>query len=133
LLRSRHPRPRRRRATEQRDEIAASDESCHLIPPASEGCGPTIAQSKGVPRGPALRPSRSRRFHAKRRHQGAGEVRLAGGAFVVRPRVRLPACQNRRLSALSRKDFSIPAESGNLSVLDGEHPDFAPLLRGSCC
>jgi hypothetical protein len=28
---------------EQHHELAASDETCHLIPP--EGCGPTIAQS----------------------------------------------------------------------------------------
>ena len=34
LLRARRERPRRRRAAEQRDELAASDESCHLIPPA---------------------------------------------------------------------------------------------------
>ena len=34
LLRARRNRPRHRRATEQRDELAASDESCHLIPPA---------------------------------------------------------------------------------------------------
>ena len=34
LLRARRDRPRRRRAAEQRDELAASDESCHLIPPA---------------------------------------------------------------------------------------------------
>ena len=34
LLRPRRERPRRRRAAEQRDELAASDESCHLIPPA---------------------------------------------------------------------------------------------------
>jgi hypothetical protein len=33
LLRPCRERPRRR-AAEQRDEIAASDESCHLIPPA---------------------------------------------------------------------------------------------------
>ena len=34
LLRARRERPRSRRAAEQRDELAASDESCHLIPPA---------------------------------------------------------------------------------------------------
>ena len=34
LLRARRERPRRRRTAEQRDELAASDESCHLIPPA---------------------------------------------------------------------------------------------------
>ena len=34
LLRPRRERPRRRRTAEQRDELAASDESCHLIPPA---------------------------------------------------------------------------------------------------
>ena len=34
LLRARRERPRRRRAAEQRDELAASDESGHLIPPA---------------------------------------------------------------------------------------------------
>ena len=34
LLRARRKRPRRRRAAKQRDELAASDESCHLIPPA---------------------------------------------------------------------------------------------------
>jgi hypothetical protein len=34
LLRARRERPRCRRAAEQRDELAASDESCHLIPPA---------------------------------------------------------------------------------------------------
>ena len=33
LLRARRERPSRR-AAEQRDELAASDESCHLIPPA---------------------------------------------------------------------------------------------------
>jgi hypothetical protein len=34
LLRPRRERPRRNRAAEQRDELAASDESCHVIPPA---------------------------------------------------------------------------------------------------
>jgi hypothetical protein len=34
LLRSRRERPRRRRAAEQRDELAAPDAKCHLIPPA---------------------------------------------------------------------------------------------------
>src|SRR5262245_12825083 len=34
LLRARREWPRRSRAPEQRDELAASDESCHLIPPA---------------------------------------------------------------------------------------------------
>ncbi len=38
LLRARHERRRHHRAAEQRDELAASDESCHLIP--QEGCGP---------------------------------------------------------------------------------------------
>ena len=33
LLRARCERPPHRRAAEQRDELAASDESCHLIPP----------------------------------------------------------------------------------------------------
>jgi hypothetical protein len=33
LLRARRERPRRR-AAEQRDELAAPDESCHVIPPA---------------------------------------------------------------------------------------------------
>ena len=36
-----HAQPHSR--AEQRHELAASDETCHLIPP--EGCGPTIAQS----------------------------------------------------------------------------------------
>jgi hypothetical protein len=34
LLRARRQRPRCCRAAKQRDELAASDESCHLIPPA---------------------------------------------------------------------------------------------------
>jgi hypothetical protein len=34
LLRPHRERPNRRPAAEQRDELAASDESCHLIPPA---------------------------------------------------------------------------------------------------
>ena len=34
-----------RRAAEQRDEFAASDESCHLIPPAGRATASTIAQS----------------------------------------------------------------------------------------
>jgi hypothetical protein len=34
LTRPRRERPRCRRAAEQRDELASSDESCHLIPPA---------------------------------------------------------------------------------------------------
>ena len=36
-----HAQPHSR--AEQHHELAASDETCHLIPP--EGCGPTIAQS----------------------------------------------------------------------------------------
>ncbi|HEX6614289.1 MAG TPA: hypothetical protein VF022_10530, partial [Rhodanobacteraceae bacterium] len=34
LLRPRRERSRGRRTAEQRDELAALDESCHLIPPA---------------------------------------------------------------------------------------------------
>src|SRR5262249_38008247 len=34
LLRVRRQRPRRRGAAEKRDELAATDENCHLIPPA---------------------------------------------------------------------------------------------------
>ena len=49
LLRSCSNRPTSTGTGQQRDEFAASDESCHLIP---GGCGPTIAQSKGVPRVP---------------------------------------------------------------------------------
>ena len=39
LLRMRCERPRRRCTTEQRDELASSDESCHLIPPAGRVTG----------------------------------------------------------------------------------------------
>jgi hypothetical protein len=38
LLRVRRKRPRRHRPADQRDELAASGESCHLIPPAGR-CG----------------------------------------------------------------------------------------------
>jgi hypothetical protein len=34
LLRARRERPSGRRAAEQRDELAAPDAKCHLIPPA---------------------------------------------------------------------------------------------------
>ena len=34
LLRPRRQRPRNRRTAEERDELAPSDERCHLIPPA---------------------------------------------------------------------------------------------------
>ena len=55
-LRPRRERPRRRRAAEQRDELAASDESCHLIPPAGR-LRPNDSTVKGrFPR----RPSRLR-------------------------------------------------------------------------
>ena len=46
LLRSRRRRPRGRRAAESRDELAPSDESCHLIPPAGRG---TATDSTIVP------------------------------------------------------------------------------------
>jgi hypothetical protein len=44
LLRLRAHTKKHEETTKQRDEIAASDESCHLIPPA-EGAAPRIAQS----------------------------------------------------------------------------------------
>jgi hypothetical protein len=37
LLRARHERPRGCRATEQREELATPDASCHLIPPPEGG------------------------------------------------------------------------------------------------
>src|SRR4029077_6422192 len=45
LLCPRCKRPNRRRAAEQRDEVATPEESCHPIPPAEGWYGPTIAQS----------------------------------------------------------------------------------------
>ena len=50
LLRPRRERPRDRRAAEQRDELAASDESCHLIPPAGRlrPNDSTVERSGGV-------------------------------------------------------------------------------------
>jgi hypothetical protein len=39
LLRVRREWPRSRRAADQRDELAASDESCHVIPPAGRATG----------------------------------------------------------------------------------------------
>jgi hypothetical protein len=54
LLRPRSQRPRRSRAAEKRDELAATDESCHLIRPAGRVTATRIALL-GPPR--ALRPA----------------------------------------------------------------------------
>ena len=48
LLRARRERPRCRRAAEQRDELAASDESCHLIP-QPEGLRPHDSKVEPAP------------------------------------------------------------------------------------
>jgi ATP dependent DNA ligase domain len=53
LLRARRERPRGRRAAKQRDELAAPDASCHLIPPAGRSAAPNDSTVRsGAPQGP---------------------------------------------------------------------------------
>ena len=101
LLRARRERPRGRRAAEQRDELAASDESCHLIPPAGRGTGTRIAQSYRR----APRQARGRRDQDRGRRDGTSRQVVAMRVRRAGSLVRSPS-----ITVVSRLNFGCKAD-----------------------